>query len=194
LLKTQNTYNANGDNGKYAPKVTALLRYASDGNAVISLFNVAGTTHTFDKYNDPNGNAVGISGNKIDLSYQGDFVGLHGGLEPNMEFINANDPNDKYYVFNEGGDDNYYLAKDKNCTQPIILRDNTLTLYHANDILKMKDRKFVEKVQNRANRMGNEPPFSGRTYVNETYNVSPVAYSTPKQQPQTGTKLELVSK
>ena len=193
-MKLQNTYNPNGDNGKYSPKVTALLRYAPDGNTVISLFNVAGTTHTYDKYNDPNGNAVALSDNKIDLSYDGDFVGLHSGLKVDMEFINANDPEDKYYVFNEGGDDNYYLAKDKNRTQKIVLKDNTLTLYHANESLKNKDKKFMEKVNSRAKEMDKNPVFKGRTFVNEVYNVAPANYQVPAQKPQTGSKLELVSR
>ncbi len=170
--------------------VTALFRYAPDGNAVLSLFNTAGTTHTFDKYSDPYNNPVYLDGNKIDLSVQDDFTGLHAGLRPGMEFINANDPDDKYYVFNKGGDDNYYLAKDENCSTPIVLRDNTLTLYHASDWLKGLDHKFLNKVKKAKE---DHTSFCGsKIFVNKQYNIAPPKYNNAENVIK-GEKLVLLS-
>ncbi len=171
-------------------QMTCLLRYAPDGNTVITVFNVAGTSHTYDKYSNASNVPVNMPYNQINLSNNGDFVGLHAGLTPGMEFINANDPNDKYYVYQDNGDDNYYLAhKDKN--QPITLKDNTLTLYYASDELKKKDAEFLDKVK-RAKERG--VSFCGRRVLyNPQYNISPVNYSK-KESVKIGEKLALYSK
>ena len=183
LLKPQMT-----KNGK---KVTGLFRYAPDGNAVISLFNTSGITHTYDKYTDPFNNGVELKDNKIDLSRQDDFTGLHGGLTPGMEFVNAYDPEDKYYVYNSGGDDCYYLAKNSDCSVPIVLTDNTLTLYSASDYLKQKDKDFMGKVEKAK---ADKTSFCGRkTYVNKVYNIAPAQYNKSKTA-VVGEKFEVISK
>ena len=184
-------------------KVTGLFRYSTDGNAVLSLFNTSGITHTFDRYTDPANNPVSLRNNRIDLSFNNvmtegkdgvwyndkDFTGLHCGLTPGMEFINANDPNDKYYVFNEGGDDNYYLAKNRECSEPITLTDSILTLYSASEELKQKDREFLEKVREAK---ANKVSFCG-TYANNSYSTTATNCSeNPKNT--IGSKLNLISK
>lgn len=172
-------------------QVSGLLRYAPDGNAVVSLFNVAGTSHTYDKYSDPSKSPVYLDNNQINLSRVDDFAGLAGGLTPGQEFINANDENDKYYVYQDGGQDNYYLAH-KDRSQPIVLRDNTLTLYSASDELKQRDKEFMQKVKKARK---NKVSFCGnrRVLYNPQYHISPVGYKQ-KDKSEVGTKLELVSK
>ncbi len=171
--------------------VTGILRYSTDGSAVISLLNTAGISHDYRRKTDPYNNRTTINDNKIDLSYDGrdGFIGLHGGLEQGMVFVNAFDPNDTYRVF-YGGEDNYYLAKDKNCTQPIVLTDNTLTLYHASPELQNLDKEFQERV---ANAKKTNTSFCGKAYVNQVYNVAPVNYKK-SEEVKTGAKLEIVSK
>ena len=175
-------------NGK---QVSAILRYAPDGNTVISLFNVAGTTHTYDQYSDASKSPVYLDNSRINLSSEGDFIGLAGGLTPGMEFINANDENDKYYVYQDGGQDNYYLAhKDK--SDPILLKDNTLTLYHASDELKKKDKEFLNKVK-KAKKENVSFCGNRRVLYNPQYNISTSVY-TQKADTKVGTKLALISK
>ena len=182
------------ENGGY---LTALLRHANDGSEVLSLFNPSGVTHDYDKYTDPYNNRVSIKGNKIDLTYEGKegFVGLHSGLTEGMKFVNAFNEDDKYYVFKGAGDE-YYLAKNKECSEPIILTDNTLTLYHADNKLMEKEKAFWERVKkvreyNKIHK-DNTVSFCG-TYINPVYNVAPARYSQPKEESK-GSKLELVSR
>ncbi len=106
-----------------------------------------------------------------------------------MEFVNAYDPNDRYKVF-WGGGDNYYLAKDQNCSQEIVLTDNTLTLYHAPQELQNLDTEFLKRVDEAKK---SNTSFCGKTYVNQVYNVAPVNYQI-KEDVKTGSKLELISK
>lgn len=155
--------------------VTALLRYATDGNAVISLFNTNGITHEYGDFTSPDKYPLHL--NKIDLSYVGmeGFIGLHAGLTPGMKFVNANDERDVYEVF-RGKDDEYYLAKSKDCGSPIVLKDSTLTLYYADDTLREKEKEFMANVEKARN---NKTSFCGRKiYSNQKYNVSPVKYNT----------------
>jgi len=174
--------------------VAGLLRYATDGSMVVSLFNVAGTTHTFDNYTDASKAGVKLQYNQINLDRDGETLGLHGGLTPGMEFINANDENDKYYVY-QGEGDMYYIAHDKNCTQEIELKDNTLTLYHASDELRQRDSEFLKKVKKAREE---KISFCGNRRVLDTmqYNVSPAVYKpiALKSNSTTGNKLELVSR
>lgn len=176
-------------------KLTGMLRYAPDGNAVISLFNTSGITHSFDKYTDPFNHGLELANNRIDLSQAGDFLGLHGGLKPGMEFINAYDPGDKYYVYNKGGDDNYYLAKNEDCTSSIVLTDNTLTLYSASDYLKQKDDDFVARVkaaEQQKKDLKEGVSFCG-TFINKQYVVSPAKYSKLEDL-KLGENLEIIAK
>ncbi len=169
-------------------KVSGILRYAPDGNTVISLFNDAGTTHTYDQYSDASKSPVYLNNDRINLSRVDDFIGLAGGLTPGMEFININDENDKYYVYQDGGQDNYYLAHEDK-SKPIILQDNTLTLYHASDELKKQDKEFMNKVA----KAGKEHvSFCGRNRIlyNPQYNISVPAYSQ-KTDVKVGAKLAL---
>ncbi len=184
LLKLQNS-----EQGK---KVVGLLRYAPDGSAVISLMNTAGISHDYRRKTDPYNNSIRLAGNRIDLSNEGKngLIGLHGGINTDMVFYNAYDPNDKYYVFNAGGDDNYYLAKDVNCNTPIVMTDNVLTLYSAPAELLKEDKEFLDRVQ--AAKL-NKTSFCGKLYEKQTYNVAPVSYKQTSPA-KLGTKLELISK
>ena len=156
--------------------VTALYRYATDGSAVISLFNTAGTTHTYDKYSDPGRAAAQLKNNRIDLSQEGPYIGLHGGLPERTKFVNANDKNDVYYVYKGHGTDEYYLAKDEQCKQPITLTDNTLTLYSVSEALQREDDLFMEKVKKAREE---KVSFCGnKCFENKVYNVAGVRYSS----------------
>ena len=185
------TYLLKQQNSNRGVRVTGLLRYSTDGSAVISLLNTSGISHDYRRKTDPYNNSVVLNGNRIDLSYDGrdGFIGLHGGLEQGMEFVNAYDPNDRYKVF-WGGGDNYYLAKDQNCSQEIVLTDNTLTLYHAPQELQNLDTEFLKRVDEAKK---SNTSFCGKTYVNQVYNVAPVNYQI-KEDVKTGSKLELISK
>ena len=191
LLKQQQT-------NQVKPVVTGLLRYSPDNSAVLTLFNVSGTTHDYRGENNPLMNGVDLAGNRIDLSYDGKegYVGLHGGLkvandkEPGMKFINAFDENDVYEVYSDGRD-GYYIAKDKDCTRPICLKDNILILYSASDVLKEKEKAFMEKVRKARK---NNTSFCGKQiYENKIYNVSPINYKK-SQNADVGKKLTLISK
>lgn len=169
-------------------QVSSLLRYGTDGSAVISLFNVAGTTHTYDKYSDASKAAVKLANNQINISKEDDFTGLNGGLTPGMEFINANDPNDKYYVYQEGGMDNYFLAH-ANKDEPIVLKDNTLTLYHASDALKKQDKEFMANVKKAKD---SKTSFCGRGAAN-TMAISSYSKALENKN-EVGKQLALVSR
>ena len=208
LLRSRPVLHALNDGGVFLLKqqatnqgknVTGLLRYAPDGSAVITLFNVSGTTHDYRGQNNPLMNGVDLAGNRIDLSYDGKegYQGLHGGLRaasdkgPGMKFVNAYDENDVYEVFNSDGRDGYYLAKEKDCKTPICLKDNIMVLYHASDVLKEKDKAFIERVKKAKE---NHTSFCGRQIVeNKVYNVSPANYKKTERA-KTGSKLELVSR
>lgn len=177
-------------------EIAALLRYATDGNTVVSLFNVAGTTHTYDHYSDASKSPVSLDNNRIYIGKDdgNEFIGLNGGLTPGTEFINIYDENDKYYVYQDGGQDCYYLAhKDKN--EPIVLKDNVMMLYSASDTLKQQDKEFLKKVKKARE---SKPPVSfcgNRKVINPQYQVSPANYSQIlKPQHTTGNKLAILSK
>ena len=179
LLKLQKTKNDQ--------PISALYRYASDGSSVISLFNTAGTTHTYDQYSDPGKARAELENNRIDLSMEGSYVGLHGGLPEGTKFVNANDKNDVYYVYKGHQPDEYYLAKEKECKTPIILTDNTLTLYNVSDTLQNEDDIFMEKVREAKE---NKVSFCGsKVYENKIYNVFGAGY-----RPQSSDLTEKVHK
>ena len=177
--------------------LTGVLRYANDGNTVISLFNTSGTARDYNNYTDPMGHSVTVQGNKIDLSYEGNehYVGLHAGLTEGMKFVNAYNPDDIYEVFKGDGDE-YYLAKDRYCKEEIKLTDNTLTLYHADDALMNKEKAFMEQVAKarKSAEKGHPISFCGsKTFVNQIYNVAPANYKKSETK-TTGSKLQLISK
>ena len=193
LLKKQ-YINGSGD------YLTALLRYANDGNIVISLFNPSGVTHDYNKYTDPMGHSAFINDNKIDLSNENadGFVGLYSGLTEGMKFVNAYDKNDVYYV-HKGAGDEYYLSKNRECSEPIRLTDNTLTLYHADDDLMKKEDEFWKRVNkarehNKTHKDSTISFCGGKIYSNKIYNVSPVSYKQNNNDAVTGSKLAIVSK
>ena len=180
--------------------LTALLRYAPDGNTVVSLFNTSGITHDYSQYTSPDKAPVTLSGNKIDLSREDDFIGLHGGLpafykdgsESGLVFVNAYNPEDKYYLFKGDDADSYYIAKDRDCREPITLTDNTLTLYCANERLQEEERQFMERVK-KAKEKPNTSFLGRKIYENKQYTVSPVNYV--KREPAlVGSKFAIVSK
>lgn len=181
--------------------LTTLLRYATDGNAVLSIFNASGITHDYDKYTDPFNNGVNLKDNKIDLTSEGadGTVGLPGGLEEGMTFVNAFDENDKYKVFHGAGNE-YYLAKNRECSVPITLTDSTLTLYYADQNLMHKEKEFMKRVNKvkKYNESHEDNPISfcgSRTYENKVYNVAPVNYNKINvKQNTTGLKFEAISK
>ena len=175
------------------------MRYANDGSAVISLFNPSGVTHDYNKYTDPYNHSVTLNGNKIDLTYEGKegFVGLHSGLNEGMRFVNAFEKEDVYYVFRGAGDE-YYLAKNRECTEPIRLTDNTLTLYHADDALMAKEDEFWKRV-NKAREYNKSHKdtisFCGsKVYTTKVYNVAPIKYRKYSDKAVIGKNLAITSK
>lgn len=163
-----------------AGPITALYRYSSDGSSVISLFNTAGTTHTYDQYSDPGAIKASLARNRIDLSMENQYVGLHGGLPVGTRFVNANDKNDVYYVYKGEGMDEYYLAKDENCSTPIVLTDNTLTLYNVSDALQKQDDEFMEKVKKAKEK--NVSFCGNNVFENKVYNTASANYSPIKEE------------
>lgn len=110
-----------GHNGE---KVSAVFRQNTDGKMAVSLFNTNGIHHDPMKNYDSHDTYL----YSIKLTDMGEYKGLKGGLTQGLEFVNANDPNDKYYVHRYGED--YYLEHfDKN--DPIRINDSTMILYHV---------------------------------------------------------------
>lgn len=110
--------------GHNGVKIPAVFRQNTDGKMAVSLFNTYGIHH------DPlkNYDTHHVNLYSIKLTDNGEYKGLKGGLTPGLEFINANNPNDKYYVHKYGED--YYLEHhDKN--EPINITDSTMILYHT---------------------------------------------------------------
>ncbi len=178
--------------------IAALLRYAPDGNAVVSLFNVAGTTHTYDHFSNASNSPVYLDNDRIYIGKDdnNEFLGLNGGLTPGMEFINIYDENDKYCVYQDGGQDCYYIAHKNNKKDPIVLKDNVLMLYSASEALKQQDREFMNKVRRARS---SKPPvsFCGNRKVlyNPQYHISTAKYSqTQNSQNTIGEKLAILSK
>lgn len=185
-------------------KLPAILRHSSDGRMTVSLFNTVGVTHDFDKYNDPGKFPVEIGGINLDYS-EGDKTGLKAGLPGGTEFVNANNPDEKFVVKQEGT--HYYIAHYDN--SPIILRDNTLNLYHVPQHVQDQIDRFNElkeaikspvnsnentfrKIKQMA--ASNKPSFSGRSaqLYNPQYNFVTKPYVQQKKA-EAGSKLSLMA-
>lgn len=104
-------------------KMSAILRQNTDGKMAVSLFNTAGINH------NPNGKYYPetIYLDSIKLSADEEKIGIKGGLKEGLQFVNANNPEDVYFVHKYN--DEYYIEHhDKS---PIKVDDSTLILYHA---------------------------------------------------------------
>jgi len=114
-------------NGDYKTQVSAILRQSSDGKMALSLFNTAGITH--DPYAKNEVVPMYLNDNKILLNEMGNNnqIGLKGGLKEGAKFVNANNPEDVYYVHKYG---NEYCLEHHDKT-PICINDRTMILYHV---------------------------------------------------------------
>ncbi|MBE7708995.1 MAG: hypothetical protein E7Z93_00960 [Cyanobacteria bacterium SIG32] len=123
----------NVSNGDHKTQVSGLLRQNTDGRMTISLFNMEGISH------DPqykNGvKPMYFNDNKIVLdeiapdgkSNNHIKIGLRGGLKEGDKFINANNPEDVYYVHKYGN--SYCLEHhDKSA---ICISERAMILYHV---------------------------------------------------------------
>ena len=116
-------------NGQICP---AILRQSTDGRMAISIFNPTGFVNDTDKDYSPQHVRI----DSINLNCEEDVPYLHNGtlgrgiqgLKQGTEFVNANNPNDVYYVREKCG--TYYLKRlvDGN-DSPIDFSDSTLILY-----------------------------------------------------------------
>lgn len=116
-------------NGQICP---AILRQSTDGRMAISIFNPTGFVNDTDKDYSPQHVRI----DSINLNCEKDVPYLHNGtlgrgiqgLKQGTEFVNANNPNDVYYVREKYG--TYYLKRlvDGN-DSPIDFSDSTLILY-----------------------------------------------------------------
>lgn len=109
--------------------VSAILRQNTDGKMAVSLFNTAGINHNPENYYSPQ--RVYLNENRIYLNTSdcGKNIGLKCGLKEGTKFINANDPNDIYYVHTFNGGQEYAL--EHHDRSPISINDSTLILYHV---------------------------------------------------------------
>lgn len=187
-------------------KLPAILRHSTDGRMAVSVFNTVGVTHDFDKYNDPAKYPVSIGGITLDFD-DNEQCGLKAGLPAGTEFVNAADPNEKFVVKQEG---NHYYISHYDEKSPIILKDNTLVLYHVPkhvqaDIDKLKaiqaaikspapeDNNTFRKIKKMA--ADKKTSFSGRArqLYNPQYNFVSNPYAQQKKA-ETGSKLSLIAK
>lgn len=102
--------------------VSAILRHNTDGKMAISLFNTAGINHEPSEYYSPQTLKLG----GIKLSSQNDKIGLAGGLKEGAKFVNAQKPDDIYYVHKYNDE---YILEHHDRT-PVEINDSTMILYH----------------------------------------------------------------
>lgn len=115
-------------NGGYKSSITAMLRQNVDGKMAIALFNTAGINHNPNEKYTPcpmylNENRIYLS----DIHNNNGGSELNSGLTVGTKFINANDPNDIYYVHKYGEE---YVLEHGDKT-PICVNDTTMILYHV---------------------------------------------------------------
>lgn len=167
-LKQQKTHNG--------MEASAILRQSTDGAMTISVFNTAGINN-----HDPKNeyNPIPITLDKIDLNSENDkAIGLHGGIQEGLKFVNANNPNEIYYtrIDKDGSNTSYHLKKHVNGQDvPIPVTDTTLILYHIPDPQKTPAPSFM----------------GSKVMYNPKYNF----VSNPYKQAQTivsGSKLAIV--
>ena len=133
VLPMQYGYNPfGGDENRY--NVPAVLQQSTDGRMTISLFNLHRNVNSkrphYDNEQPLDTKCIKLP--QIELNQQ-DGVKMNGtmgigikGLRNEIEFYNANDPDDKYYVNVEG--DHYFIRRAKDHGQ-ITLNEPTLVLY-----------------------------------------------------------------
>ncbi len=120
-------------NGEHKSKVSALLRQNTDGRMTVSLFNMEGISQ-----NPQYANGVKpmyLNDNKIELdeiasdgkSNNHVKIGLRGGVQEGAKFVNANNPEDVYYVHKYG---NSYCLEHHD-KSPICINERTMILYHV---------------------------------------------------------------
>lgn len=194
----------NKDGKEIKIKLPAILRHSTDGRMTVSLFNTMGVTHDFDRYNDPSKYSVCVGGINLDYD-KSDKTGLKAGLPGGTEFVNANNPNERFIVHQEG--DHYYIGhKDHS---EIVITDNTLTLYHVpQHVQEQLDRlnnlkaaikspkpekeNTFRKIKKMA--AADKTQFQGRTaqLYNPQYNFVSNPYAQAKKS-KTGSKLSLIA-
>ncbi|MBD5402997.1 hypothetical protein HDR58_09435 [bacterium] len=118
----------------------AILRKSTDGRMAISIFNTSGLHDNFEaKYNQ---NTLVLDSLNLNFeaipreNRENEIIMMHGkdvgagitGLKHDTVFVNANDPNDFYYV-NEC--DGKYVIKRGTDGGRITINDSTLILYHV---------------------------------------------------------------
>lgn len=123
----------NVSNGKHRSQVSALLRQNTDGRMTISLFNMEGISHDPQYASDVK--QMYFDNNKIvldEITPDGKTnnhtkIGLRGGIQEGAKFVNANNPEDVYYVHKYGN--SYCLEHhDKSA---ISINERAMVLYHV---------------------------------------------------------------
>lgn len=135
-------------------KCPVIFRQSTDGKMAISLFNTSGLHNNSEEYYRPERQVFESIGLNFEVDNDGKFdwkdgglgVGI-AGLNNNTMFVNANDPNDKYYV-NEF--DGKYFLKRASGDGKIVVDDSTLILYHVpeNSKLSFTGRNNFKPVTN----------------------------------------------
>ena len=122
-----------GSNGEICP---AILRQSTDGRMTISLFN----TTAFHNNHETDYSPQNVHLDSVNLNFEvkngkaermngKDSLGIHG-IKEGTQFVNAENPNDIYYVRETDG--NYYLKRHvDNHDAPIDFSNSTLILYHV---------------------------------------------------------------
>lgn len=192
------------DNGKKVEvKLPAILRHSTDGSMAVSIFNTAGVSHDYDKYNDPGKYPIRVGGINLDYDEK-EETGLKAGLPAGTVFINANNGYEKFVVKQEGS--HYYIAHEDG--SDIVITDNTLNLYHVPLHVQEKINKFnalkasikqpnepkVNTFRKIKQMAADKTAFSGRSkqLYNPQYNFVSQPYAQPKKA-DTGSKLSLIS-
>lgn len=118
-------------------KCPAILRQSTDGRMALSVFNTSNLHHDSEKYYDKETQTFDSIKLNFETTKDGKTIFENGengvgvtGLNNNTVFVNAKDPNDKYYV-NEL--DGKYFLKRGTDNGKITLDDTTLILYHVPD-------------------------------------------------------------
>ena len=211
-----NPINVNGSN----QKVNAILRQSTDGSMTISLFNMSGANHDFRYKNEPDKYPVHIDAIELNKINPDDKygAGLRCGLPLGMEFIDANNPNDRFEVVNGNDSEHYKIVKKGGGT--IYLDDNTKILYYVSPesnekiqrINKLREaiaaqnegkQKVLDVTYNqlldlRKKAETKQPSFKGndrrRELYNPQYNFRTHNAYVQKRDDEKGSKLSLVSR
>ena len=103
----------------------------------VVLFNAAGINHDPEKYYSPK--TVYLNENRIYLDGEGNNIGIKGGLIEGAKFINANNPDDVYYVhkYNDGKGGQFYALEHHDNKSPVTITDSPMILYHVPDKSKV---------------------------------------------------------